>query len=470
MSLTLTLAVAEILWIAVIATWVLLEKRPPTSTLAWIFGLALVPYFGAFIYFLWGPRKFDRQRREIRQARGIIYQAQSRSPLFTRRSENVEPLVRLASLEGGLPPTTATDTWLFSEGDAFFSALEEAIRNARHHVHLEYYIFSEDRVGTRLVDLLIERARDGVEVRILVDALGSRKSARMEQRLEAAGIRFAMFNPTAAAKLGRRAINFRTHRKIAVIDGMLGFTGGTNIWEEHSKQVMGDRARRDTDIAMSGEVVRGLQHTFFQNWLFASEEEFADADFEKYCPVAEPGQQFVQIIPSGPDSQERAIYSFLLAAMGLASKRIWLTTPYFVPDESLLNAMRIAAARGVDVELIVPAVSDWRLVDAAGQSYHDELIRAGVKIYLYGPALIHAKTAVIDESIGIIGTANLDDRSMKLNFEVVAVCYGGTILRQLADLFAANREGSVLKRTLEANAPFGRRLLQAVARLLSPQL
>lgn len=471
MTWAFALALGEAVWILVIATWILLEKRPPVATLAWIFGLIPFPVVGALIYFIWGPRKFERKKRRIRRARGVV-QLVSQPRIAPSREElaTAGSLSRLAARVGGLATVTATEVRLFSEGDAFYAALEDAIASATHHVHLEYYIFRDDGIGSRLIDLLIERARSGIEVRVLVDALGSHLPRETVARMAAAGVRFARFNPTVIARLGRRIVNFRTHRKIAVIDGLTGFVGGTNICDDHSRKARGGLARYDTDVSLVGEVVHGLQHTFFENWLFAREETIADADYDRYFPRGERGDRIVQIIPSGPDLVDRSIFLFLLAAIGAARRRIWLTSPYFVPDETLQSALCIAAVRGVDVQIIVPKESDWRLVDAAGASTHDELLRAGVKLFLFGPPLLHAKTAVFDDELGIVGTANLDDRSLKLNFEIAAAFYGGPTVAELAELFVAHRERSVQKTQLEADAPFSRRLLQAGARLFSPQL
>ncbi|MCW5773917.1 MAG: cardiolipin synthase [Rhodospirillaceae bacterium] len=470
MTWAFALAFGETVWILAVGTWILLEKRPPVATLAWIFGLIPFPLVGAVFYFVWGPRKFERRKRRIRRARGVVQLgAQSRSG-FGRDDAGASPLRRLAQRLGGHPPATASALRLFSEGDQFYAALEAAIRGAHHHVHLEYYIVRDDTIGGHLMGLLAERARSGIEVRLLADALGSGLPHATVRRLAAAGVRFARFNPTVIARLGRRIVNFRSHRKIAVIDGLKGFVGGTNICDDHSRRVKGGLARCDTDIEIAGEAVQGLQHTFFENWLFATREDIPDGDFDYYFPRCAPGEHAMQVIPSGPDSDTRAIFSFLLAAIGGAQKRVWLTTPYFVPDETLTSALTIAAARGVDVEIIIPKESDWRLVDAAGASSHDDLLRAGVKLFLFGPPLLHAKTAVIDDEVGVVGTANLDDRSLKLNFEVAVACYGGAAVRGLADLFVANRERSVRKLNFEADAPLPRRLLQAGARLLSPQL
>ncbi len=465
-----TLILLEVGWIVVMGAWVLLQKRPPVATLAWIFGLALLPGLGALLYFWWGPLRFDRRKHRIRRARDSLQAARSKSALFDRERGASEPLIRLATRLGGLPPMTATNARLFSKGDDFFGALEAAIAGARHHVHLEFYIVRDDVLGTRLIELLMAQAQKGIEVRFLADPLGSTISRARVRAMAAAGVKFEWFNPTAVARLGRRIINFRTHRKIVVVDGAIGFCGSTNICCDHSFQAMADNARRDTDIALEGEIVQGLQHTFFENWLFASGETLQEDGTDKYFPAARVGTQLAQIVPSGPDSDHRSLYSFLLAAIGLARKRIWLIAPYFVPDEALLNALSVASARGTEVHVIVPGESDWRIVDAAGASTHDQLLMAGVRIFLFGPPLLHAKSAVIDDSVGIVSSANIDDRSMKLNFETAAVFYGGDVVDRLADLFDEFRSKATMKLNYESDAPFARRLLQAGARLFSPQL
>jgi cardiolipin synthase len=466
-----TLIILETLWIAVMGGWVLLQKRPPVATLAWIFGLALLPGVGALLYYWWGPLRFARRKRRIRRARDVVHvAARSRSALFDRERGNTEPLIRLATRLGGLPPMTAASVRVFSKGDDFFGAVEGAIAAARHHIHAEYYIVRDDPLGTALLELLMAKARQGLEVRLLADTVGSRISRALEQRMLEAGVRFEWFNPTAVARLRRRIINFRTHRKILVVDGAVGFCGSTNVCSDHSFKHMAEIARRDTDVKLTGEIVQGLQHTFFENWLFASEEPLRDEDLEKYFPVCDAGAHLMQIVPSGPDSDHRAIYSFLLAAMGLARKRIWIAAPYFVPDEALLNALMVASARGVEVHVIVPGESDWRVVDAAGASTHDQLLAAGVRIYLFGPPLLHAKAAVIDDNLAIVSSANIDDRSMKLNFECAAVFYGGAAVDEIAALFDEFRSKAALKVNYESDSPLRRRLFIAGARLFSPQL
>jgi cardiolipin synthase A/B len=295
----------------------------------------------------------------------------------------------------------------------------------------------------------------------------------------------------------------RHYRKIVVIDGTIGFTGGMNVTDDHSVRAKGKAAWRDTHIRMVGPAVHGLQATFMENWVFATGddlgcdrperfasffpptpagEELADvATFgdpavsvamssrpEGSTPVAAP--QIAQILASGPDDDVYAIEAFYFAAITSAQERLWLTTPYFVPGEAILAAIASAAHRGVDVRLLLPCKTDSIWVDAASRTYHDELLAAGARIYLYESPMLHAKTAIVDDALAIVGTANLDNRSFRLNFEVVAACYGGPFVAELAHAFEVDLAHAKRQELREAKSPFAQRLLASAARLLAPQL
>ena len=470
MDWALALTLAEIVWVVGIAIFIALEGRPPAATIAWILGLALLPYIGIVVYWLLGPRRLRRRKLRLLDARRVIRQAAGGRGRAGFKGAPLEPLIQLGHRLGGFPVLGAHSIALFTEGDAKYDALLAAIRAARHHVHLEYYIFDDDETGGPLLDALAERARAGVAVRILADAVGSHVSRARRRALREAGVQFRWFNRTALSRLRRRIANFRTHRKIAVVDGAIGFTGGMNLYRAHSARVKGAEARRDTHLRLEGEAVRALQLTFLENWAFARRERFGASDLADYFPDLPAGETPVQIVPSGPDQLRPAIYSFYLAAIGKATRRVWLTAPYFVPDESLCNALALAATRGVDVKVLLPERSDWRLVDAAGASTHDTLRRAGVRVLLQSGPLLHAKIALIDDAVGIVGTANIDDRSMKLNFEVIAACYDRGIVEALERQFLAEAARARIKTEFEAKAPFLRRLAVAGARLLAPQL
>lgn len=460
----------EVAWLVGMGLWIILEKRSPTATLAWIFGLALLPVVGVPVYLWMGPRRLERKKSKLLEARALVGHTAEEVAQAHGLSSDVYALMRLATRLDGMRPMHATSLRVFSEGDEVYDALVSAIGAAKHHVHLEYYIFRDDAAGRRIIDALCERARAGVEVRLLFDAVGSRVSRASWRALREAGVRVAEFNPAFSGRLGQRIFNFRTHRKIVVVDGQVGFTGGVNVTDDHSAKARGKAAWRDTHLLLAGEAAHGLQRTFFENWTFASGERKSGAELDAYFPApAEHGQHIVQIVASGPDDQARAIEALYVAAIGAARRRVWLTTPYFVPNEALLAAICLAALRGVDVQLVLPTKTDSKMVDLASASFHDPLLRTGVRVHLYGERMLHAKTAVIDD-LAIVGTANLDDRSLRLNFEVVAACYGGPVVDRLIALFEADKEKSRLKLKLEDKAPFTRRVAQSFARLFAPQL
>jgi cardiolipin synthase len=284
-----------------------------------------------------------------------------------------------------------------------------------------------------------------------------------------AGGEVARFNAPRLARVlrGRRWFNFRTHRKIVVVDGRIGFTGGINVHDAENRDVRGADAWRDTHVRLEGPVVRGLQRVFLEDWQFATERA---PIVPAYFPDEPSGHHAAQIVVSGPDSDALAIAKVYFAAMTQARQRIWLTTPYFVPDEPFVAALLTAAGRGVDVSLLLSARSDSRWVDAAGRSYFDVLLRAGVKIHLYGPPMAHAKTVIVDDDIAMVGTANLDNRSLRLNFEVIAVIYDVDVTEKLAAMFRADVAHSrkVTRREVREGLPA--RLFEAIARLFAAQL
>lgn len=460
----------ELAWIVGITLWILLENRTPTATLAWIFGLAWLPLIGLPVYLFMGPRRLERKKSKLLAARTTIGHTSEEVAEFKRAHPVAYALMRVGARLDGMGPMHAASLRVFSEGDETYDAIVSAISKAQHHVHLEYYIFHDDRAGRPIMDALIERAKAGVEVRLTYDAVGSAGFSRAGRReLAAAGVKLAPFNPAISGRIGQRLFNFRTHRKIVVVDGKIGFTGGINVCDDHSARANGAKAWRDTHLEIVGEAVHGLQRTFLENWTFASGETKSGAQLDAYFPKAEEAEQVVQIVASGPDSPARAIESYYLTAIHTAQRRIWLTTPYFVPSEPLLSALSLAALRGVDVQLLLPTKTDSRMVDLANASFHDPLLKVGVRIHLYTPRMVHAKTAVIDD-LAIIGSANLDDRSLKLNFECVAACYGGPVVERLTELFEQDKERSRLKLKLEGKAPLPHRLASAVARLFAPQL
>ena len=501
----LLLGVAQVVWVVLIAGFIVLERRSPAATLAWIAVVASLPLVGVAVYLLVGPRHLQRKRLRLGLARERIGRLlrewkDARAKVLSLQGQ----LMRAGAQLGHLPPEEAREARLFLNGDDCYDALVAAIAGARHHVHLEYYIFNDDQSGTRVIDALIERARAGTEVRLLVDARAEGLRHAAVRAMRDAGVEVRFFNRVRLFRLWWRLVNFRTHRKIVVVDGWIGFTGGMNVTDDHSARAKGQAAWRDTHVRIVGPAVHGLQATFMQNWLFATDDDLGCARRERFArffpptPAGEelddvitlaqhdptttppvgaaqelraPPQLVAQILASGPDADVYAIEAFYFAAITSAKERLWLTTPYFVPDEAIITALCTAAMRGVDVRLLLPVRGDSRLIDLAARSYVPELLASGVKVYEYLPRFVHAKTIVIDDDLAIVGTANLDNRSFRLDFELTALVFDHAITARLADAFLADLgESRIMDAASRAHLSLIRRLGEASARLLSPLL
>ena len=466
-----------------LAAWIVLQKRPPVATLAWILVLSLTPVVGLAVYAYFGPQRVQRQRLKRWHYRASLLSQHDWQAL---RGQQAEPPAwalqhaRLIERCCGLPMSACHSARLLGSGGQALQALLQTIGQARAHIHLEYYIFRPDETGQTVLRALAAKAREGVAVRLLVDAIGSfslyarRSRCQALQELLAAGGELALFHPARLDRF-RPLVNLRTHRKLVVCDGRVGFIGGINITDQENENVSGERAWRDTHLELRGAAVRWLQYVFLQDWVYASgrippvpggsllaaESSLAGlAAPEAAKPIP------VQIVASGPDTDGEAILRAMVDAIGLARERIWLATPYFVPTEETLFALTSAALRGVQVKLMVPACGDSLLTSAAARSYFDELQRAGVLIFEYTAAMFHAKTLLVDDRYGMVGSANFDNRSFRLNFEAAAVVLDEAFNAELAAMFT--RDLSRCRRVpARRPLPFGQRLLEAAARLFS---
>ncbi|SDE07641.1 cardiolipin synthase [Aquimonas voraii] len=455
------------LYLGALSVWIVLQKRPPVSTLAWILSLAALPVVGFAIYHWLGPVRIRRQQLKRRRSRRRLEReplsecdvlAALASPLEQRQARLVERLTRIA-------PTTAQRIELLSDGAATYSALLAAIHGAREHVHCEYYIFEPDRIGCAVRDALAERARAGVAVRLLVDAVGSAGlSKRFLRPLRDAGAEVVFFHPFRLATL-RPLLNLRTHRKIAVIDGRIGFTGGINVSDTQDERVHSG-AFRDLHLRIEGAAVNGLQQVFVEDWLYASRRPLKQHGM---FPLLPPGEIPLQWLPSGPDTPQEPIHRAMLQGIGDAERRVWLVTPYFVPPEPALYALSRAAQRGVDVRVLVPRRADSRTVTYASRSYFDELLRAGVRVFEYTPRMLHTKALLVDEALCTLGSANFDARSFRLNFELCLNLYGAGPARALEAVLQLDFANAIEVRR-PRRLTRAQRLAEAGARLLSPVL
>ena len=472
MDLWLILTLAEITWVLIVGVIIVLQRRSPTATLAWLLGMALLPIFGLVVYWLIGPVRLERRRQRRRRSRRAVDDAVATMAQLAATSTEQVQLALVGVGSGQVEPMAARDVDVYLDGRAAYAAMLAAIAAAQHHVHLEYYIWEPDGIGTRIRDALVARALAGVKVRLLLDGAGARGLRRRNWLgpLRAAGAQVAWFNPVRLPTLRRhQRLDMRTHRKLLVCDGDVGFTGGMNVCDNHSEE-FGAAYWRDTHVRVTGPAIRAMQRIFLEDWGYAA-RAIPEVEPQLFPACDDLGERIVQVVGSGPDGVEYGIHRMLFTAVGQAQHRLWLTTPYFVPDESFLTALTTAALRRVDVRLLVPQRSDSRLVDYAARSYFPELLTAGVRIFEYLPRFIHAKTTVVDDDVAVVGTANLDNRSFRLNFEIAAVLYDRAATLTLAAAFEADlAQARELTLADVTGLPFRTRLGQAGARLLSPLL
>jgi cardiolipin synthase len=457
-------------WALIAAGVILLQRRSPAATIAWLLVLVLLPGLGLIVYRLVGPLRLSRKRLERRGARRIVNDAVSAIVTLRAQQHDDFQVARVPMSMQEAPPLHADAVELYFDGASTYAAILQAIAAARHHVHLEYYIFEPDQIGARIRDALVAKAREGVTVRLLVDATGSgRLRKRFLRPLVEAGGQVAFFNPVALRWIRTRRIDFRSHRKIVVCDGRVAFTGGMNVMDAQSAE-LSTAYWRDTHLRLEGSAALAIQRVFVEDWLFATSA--APPGMAELFPTPSgSGRHVVQVVASGPDRPELPIHDTFFTLVNHARVRLWLTTPYFVPTEPLVTALCTAARRGVDVRLIIPRRGDSLLIDLAARSYVPELLASGVRVFEYQPRFIHAKTMVVDDDIAVVGTANLDNRSFRLNFELVTLLYDVGLTTRLAAAFEADQaESRPLARVPTDRQKLTRRLGEALARLLSPLL
>lgn len=449
-------------YILALGLWIIWEKREPAATLGWLLALAALPLLGFVIYYLLGPRRIHRQRLRRLRARAALV---ARAPEDEGESAHLQ-LAALAQRTTGIPPVHMIDPRLLHNGEETYDAMLAAIAAARHHIHLASYIFDPDGTGKMFRDALLEKARSGVKVRLLLDSVGS---ARLRDRffadLVAAGGEVAWFHPVRLRLLRRPTLNQRSHRKILIVDGDTGFTGGVNISDTQDRRRRPD-AHCDLHLRFTGSAVQALQLTFVEDWAYVTGIALRDGALWPRPPC---GGAPALALPSGPDTGWEAFHRIAVEAIHDATERVWLVTPYFVPSEAARMALSNASLCGVDVRVMLPRRADSRLVSAAARSYYDELLAAGVRIFEYQPNLLHAKAMLVDRRHVLIGSANFDHRSFRLNFELTMLVADA----ELADAMDATwhdyttRAVEILSDTPASRL---RRLGDAVARLLSPLL
>ncbi|NBI28952.1 cardiolipin synthase [Chengkuizengella marina] len=462
-----------------IALLLIFENRSPTKTLIWLIALIFFPIFGFIFYILFGrsyiQRKINEKNNFIQTNHESNFELTKLiNPNKELLDERQRIISRLAYNLGNSPISYETEVKVLANGKITFEEIIKSLEKAEHHIHLEYYIVRDDEIGQKIKNILIQKATEGVKVRFIYDLLGSWKLQKQYLKdLRSVGVTIEPFLPMKIRFLNNH-INYRNHKKIIVIDGKVGFTGGINIGDEYLGKDKKVGFWRDTHIQLNGEAVNALQYFFQKDWLFATNEKFSsDEYFNKNVKSSVPNTETgaVQVINSGPDQKWNVIKDLFFSMITSAKKSIWLASPYFIPDEDIISALRIACLSGIDVKFLFPLNPDNRFVYYASRSYFSELLEAGMKIFEYKNGFMHSKFIIIDEEFATVGTTNVDLRSFYLNFEVNVILYEDESVRKLIDDFQTD----LLVSTLIEYEQFSHRsitqkIAESLARLASPFL
>ncbi len=476
--------IAYVLILIFVCLRVIYDTRSTTKTLAYLLFATFVPFIGMIFYFFFGINYRHRKMYSKKLYQNDDLAAKFRQRILsyseqTYRENNREVIsnkeLAFMVLKDSMSPLTAKNSVkLLINGENKFPEVLNAIKNAKHHIHIEYYIYEDDEIGRAIASALIEKAKEGVTVRFIYDDFGSRGiRKKLIPLLIENGVKVFPFLKVHFMLFANR-LNYRNHRKIIVIDGVTAFVGGINVSDRYINyaQYPEQLYWRDTHLRIDGPGAQYLQYLFLCDWNFCAEEDLQpDTCFFPVDQRQGADNKIVQIAASGPDSESPTILFSILQAINLATEEILISSPYFIPGESLLDALTIAALSGIKVKLLVPGKSDSLLVNAAARSYYNDLLSAGIEIYRYQKGFMHAKTMVADRKIAIVGTANMDFRSFDLNFEVNAIVYDTGIANELSAVFYEDlKEALKISPELWASRPLYKRLLEKAARLLSPLL
>lgn len=452
---------------------VLMDNRQPAKTMAWALVIYFVPFVGIIFYIFFGVNR----RKEKLVSERSLNQLTKRSMLSFVEQHNLQlpdnhrQTIDLFVNQNLSMPFKNNNLDIFTDGQAFFLSLLQAIGKARDHIHIDMYIFSDDPLGRLIADALADKARQGVEVRVIYDDVGCWKVDRMFfESMRENGIEVHAFLPVRFPSFTSK-VNYRNHRKIIVIDGTVGYIGGMNIALRYVKGTNGLKWR-DTMTRITGGGVLALQRAFLIDWYFVDRTLISN---RKYYPTTPPAIQndcLIQIVTSSPVAPYPDIMQGYLRVIMSARKYIFIETPYFLPTNSILFALKTAVLGGIDVRLIVPRHCDSSFVEWAGRSYLRDIAQAGVKVYLYDKGFLHSKILVCDDTLATCGSTNVDSRSFENNFEANAFFYDKTTALRFKEIFMRDLNGSTaLEKVAERKSPgFCARLLESLTRLLSPLL
>jgi cardiolipin synthase A/B len=429
-----------------IASIVIFEKRSPEKTAAWILALVLLPGIGLVFYLIFGQ---EYRKNKMFSRRGLknlgrfriltsrqLRKIQKKEIILQGAAKEKETIVKLLMNNSYSLLTTGNKLKILNNGNKTVKTIFQAIENAKHHIHLEYYIIEDDEVGKQLKELLIRKSLQGIEIRIIIDDVGSwGLSKRFIRELRNAGVDVQSFMEVRFPRLTPR-VNYRNHRKIVVIDGETGFTGGINFADRYLTGLKKIGPWRDTHLQIEGDAVACLQVIFAADWYFVKKENLVGSEYFK--PLTDLEGTAVQISASGPDSDWDSISQAFFAAITSARKDVFIVTPYLMPPPSIITALKVAALGGINVQILLPEFSDSHIPQWGSFSNVEELLEAGVRIFFYQKGFIHSKLMMVDGVFSSIGTTNLDFRSLETNFEINTFIYDASFTRQLTGYFHAD--------------------------------
>lgn len=477
-----TILITVYLLIIVAVAIFIVNNTSPLKALAYLFLLLTFPIVGVIIYLSFGVnhRIYKLYNKKLEVDKRVFFDIKEQLKKYTEKTldeakENLEHFYGLTKFIHQANVLTANNkATLFFNGETKFPEVIKALEKAKNHIHIEYYVYENDTIGKQIGEVLKVKAKEGVKVRFIYDDFGS-KSIRKSfvKSLIDSGVEAYPFYKIKWLYFANR-INYRNHRKIIVVDGEVGFVGGINVSDRYINPNNFKFYWRDTHLKIEGLAVLNLQRIFIADWNFCAQQNIIVT--EELFPVEtqkniEDSDQLVQIIASGPDSDHPDIMYAMIQAILLAKKEILITTPYFVPSSSFIDALKIARLTGVTVKLLVPGMSDSKIVNAVSNSYYNDLLEIGVEVYKYQKGFVHAKTIVFDELVATVGTSNLDQRSFDLNFEINAFVYDAELAKELKEAFLNDIKDSKkieLKEWNERSILI--RFTEKLVRLISPIL
>lgn len=468
-SLSLTVIYFVLILSAVVV--VISENKNPIRAISWTLALLFLPVIGIVFYLFFGRSMKGKAMVSNKVRRKLLNKFRTAQHDFASSGldDNQIQKIKLAHnlCHAHLDPGNSVE--IFTDGKQKFRSLEDDIRNARKFIYIQYYIYSDDRLGNKLLNLLAGKVKEGVKVRILYDHVGSfSTSNKFFKRMRDLGVDSHPFFKVTFRKLANR-INWRNHRKIAVIDGKIGYIGGMNVADRYVETGADGRIWRDTHLRVKGPIIESMLYSFYMDWNFLRPSD----DLKSALPkeFEKEGDVPMQLVTSGPTDTWNNLVLCFQSAIASAKKRIYIQTPYFLPTDALLKALQGAALSGVDVRVMIPQHTDSILLGYGSRSYLDDCLKAGIKIYFYLPGMLHAKTMIVDDNFVTTGSVNFDFRSFENNFEANLMIYSESVNRRMRDIFFRDLEScEKITKSSWRSRPLRKKIIESLVRLFSPIL